>query len=129
MYGGCSCGMSVAHHTDPYSTKIHTVKAYFYHCSRVTRSQAVLGWSQIISLHGLSSKYGNMCLTLQCLQVFSQSCEKLTDAIKHSDVSGTSELLIIHFKWYGIIAQSAALYTCTHVQHTFTLHTCFSCIS
>ena len=34
------------------------------------QAQAVLGWSQIISLHGLSSKYGNMRLTLQCLQVF-----------------------------------------------------------
>jgi len=34
------------------------------------QSQAVFGWSQIISLHGLSSKYGNMRLTLQWLQVF-----------------------------------------------------------
>ena len=30
------------------------------------QSQAVLGWSQIVSLHGLSSKYGNMHVTLQC---------------------------------------------------------------
>ena len=74
-------------------------QAYFYHCPRVTsnhrqfwdghhggflpwslghrqfsgvvtRSRTVFGWSQIISLHGLSSKYGNMRLTLQCLQVF-----------------------------------------------------------
>jgi len=43
---------------------------------------------------------------------FSQSCEKLTDAIKHSDVSGTSELFIIHFKWRGIIVQSEFLYVC-----------------
>ena len=76
---------------------------------------------------------------------FSQSCEKLRDAIKH----GAPELLIIHFKWYGIIAQSTALlawtrvhyiyiyyYMLTHTHtyihththtHTHTLHTCCCC--
>jgi len=48
----------------------------------------------------------------------------LTDAIKYSDISGSSELLIIHFKWYGIIAQSAALFASTLVHYTHTLHTC-----
>jgi len=38
----------------------------------------------------------------------------LTDAIKHSDINGTSELLIIHFKWYGIVTQSATLSIHTH---------------
>ena len=82
----------------PYSTKIHTV----------TGSPAITGnfWTVTVRESGLSSKY------------FSQSCEKLTDAIKHSDISGTSEL-IIHLKWYGIIAQSAALFTSTHD----TIHT------
>jgi len=59
------------------------------------------------------SKYGNLPYR------FSQSCEKLTDAIKRCDISGTSELLIIHFKWYGNITQSAALLTCTHVHYTY----------
>ena len=45
------------------------------------------------------------------------------DTIKHSDISGTPELLIIHFKWYGIIAQSAALFVCTHVHYIHTLYT------
>ena len=31
-----------------------------------------------------------------------------------------TELLIIHFKWYGIIAQSTALFTCTHVHNRYT---------
>ena len=58
---------------------------------------------------------------------FSQSCEKLTDAIKHSDVSGTSELFIIHFKWRGIIVQSAALFASTRTPylHEF-LYVCIS---
>ena len=51
---------------------------------------------------------------------FSQSCEKLRDAIKH----GAPELLIIHFKWYGIIAQSTALFTHTHAHYNYnTLYT------
>jgi len=54
-------------------------------------SQAVFGWSQIMSL--VSALYGNVPLTLQ---VFPQSCEKLSDIIKHSDISGTSELPIIY---------------------------------
>ena len=33
---GCSWGMGVAYHIALYSTKIHTVTAYFYHCHRVT---------------------------------------------------------------------------------------------
>jgi len=69
-----------------------------------------------MSLHGLSSKYRDMPLTLQCVQVFLRSCKKLTDAIKHSDISGTSELLI---KWYGIVAQCAALLM-------YTIHTCYT---
>jgi len=63
---------------------------------------------------GLSSKYDDVPLTL-----FSQSCEKFTDTIKHID---TTELLIIHFKWYGIIAQSAALFTHTLM---YTIHTLY----
>jgi len=59
---------------------------------------------------GLSSKYGNVPLILQ---VFSQSCEKFTDAIKHS------ELPIIHFKWYGIITQLCSI---VHM-HSCTLYT------
>jgi len=34
-------------------------------------------------------------------------------------ISGTSELLIIHIKWYGINAQSAALFTSTHIHYTY----------
>jgi len=54
----------------------------------------------------------------------------VSDAIKHSDMRETSELLIIHFKWYGIIAQSAPLFASTHIHHihhTYTIHTSFSC--
>jgi len=65
------------------------------------------GWSQIVSL---------------ALSIFHKV---VTDTIKHSDISGTSEL-IIYFKWYGIIAQSAALFTSTHAHHTYMLYTCFS---
>jgi len=75
-----------------------------------------------MSLHGLSSKYDDMPLTLHYIQAFSQSCEKLTDANKHSDISGTSDFLIIHFKWYGIVAQCAVLFTSTHVHHTYMLY-------
>ena len=46
----------------------------------------------------------------------------MTDTIKHSNISGTLELLIIHFKWHGISTQSAALFTCTHV-HIYTHYT------
>lgn len=35
--------------------------------------------------------------------LFSCSCQKLTDAIKHSDISCTSELLIIHLKWFDTL--------------------------
>ena len=61
------------------------------------------------------------------ISIFHQSCEKLADAIKHSDISGTSEVLIIHFKWDGIIAQSTAFFASTHEHHTYMLHTCFIC--
>jgi len=47
----------------------------------------------------------------------SQSCWKLTDAIKRSDISGTSELFIINIKWYGIIVQSAALFASTRTPY------------
>jgi len=71
-----------------------------------------------MSLHGLSFECGDMPSTLQCLyKYFSQSCEKLTDAIKHSDVSGTSELFIIHFKWRGITVQSAPLFASTRTPY------------
>jgi len=49
----------------------------------------------------------------------------LTNPIKHIDVSGTSELLSMHFQWYGTNAQFAALFASIHVHHTFTLPTCF----
>ena len=46
-------------------------------------------------------------LSMLCFNVdryFSQSCKKLTDAIKHIGTSGTSELLVICFKVnYGIL--------------------------
>jgi len=98
--------------------KIHIVTAYF---TTVTGSPAITDsvWMVTGRKPDLSSKYGDMSLTLQR---FSQSCEKLTDAIKHSDISGTSELLIIHFEWYGIVTQSAALFTCTHVHYTHITH-------
>ena len=88
----------------------------------VTGSPAIIGsfWTVTDREPGLNSKYSNATLTLQA---FSQSCEKLTDAIKHGDISGTCELQIIHFKWYGIITQSAAFFTCTHVHYTHTIHT------
>ena len=40
----------------------------------------------------------------------------------NSDISGTSELLIIHFKWYVIIAQSGGLFASTQVHHTHIAH-------
>jgi len=47
-----------------------------YRCHRV-QQQAVFGWSQIMSRPGLSSKCGDLPVILQ---IFSQSCEKLSDA-------------------------------------------------
>jgi len=40
----------------------------------------------------------------------------------HSDISGTSEFLIIHFKWHVIIAQSGGLFASTQVHHTYIAH-------
>ena len=57
---------------------------------------------------------------------------KSSDVIKHN---GISELLIIHFKWFGIIAQSTAFvytHSCilyvhmTHSSHLHITHTCCS---
>jgi len=42
----------------------------------------------------------------------------LKDTVKHSDITGTSELLIIHFKLYRIISQSTALFAHTRVHYT-----------
>ena len=42
----------------------------------------------------------------------------MTDTI--SDISGTSELLLIYLKWYGIITKSATLYTHVHYAHNYT---------
>ena len=86
------------------------------------QSQTVFRWSHADCKPDLSSKYGDVSLTLQG---FSQSCEKLTDAIKHSGISDTSELLIIHFKWHGIITQLATLFNAfMYIIHI--LHTCYS---
>ena len=95
----------------------------------VTGSPAIIGSLWTVTDHepGLSSKYDNVPFILQ--SIFSQ---KLTDVINHN---GSSELLI-HFKWYGIVAQSTALfkhthvhytYTCTHNSHIHTLQTGCSC--
>jgi len=45
---------------------------------------------------------------------------KSSRAIKHSDISGTSKLLFIHLKLYGITAQSTALFIHALM---YTIHT------
>ena len=113
--------------------KGHTVTQHIY--TTVTRSTGITSsfWTVTDCEPGLSSESIVMCpLCYNVDNYYSQSCERLTDAIKHSDITGTSELLIIHFILYGIVAQSTALFTCTHVHytyihmHTHTLHTCCS---
>jgi len=47
------------------------------------QSQTVFGWSQIMSLYGLSSKYGDMPLPLQCLKVFFTKLWELLHNLQH----------------------------------------------
>ena len=82
--------------------EIHVVTAYFYHCHRVSYHQ--LDGHRLWALSMTMYPY-------HYVVYFSQRCEKLTDAIKHNDMNGTSELFIVHFKWY---AQPATLTTHTH---------------
>jgi len=60
---------------------------------------------------GLSSRYGNVPSTLP---VISQSYEKLTDTIKNSDISDTSELFINSGKIYYVRVE-----LCTELFHPY----------
>jgi len=74
-------------------------------------------WTVTDSEPSLSSKYGNVPLLLKLMSI---QFLKNSRAIKHSDISGTSKLLIIHFKQYGITAQSTALFIHALM---YTIHT------
>ena len=69
IYSACNCGMDVAYHIAPYSTKF-TQSQHIY--TTVTGSPAITGslWMVTDGEPGLISKYSDMPLTLQCLQVF-----------------------------------------------------------
>jgi len=104
-----------------YSTKVHTVTAYFYHCHRVTSNHRQFGWSQIMGLHGLSTKYDDMSLTLQCWQVFFR---KLWEIDRHHQTQ--------LYKWqlwtchYTTLNGTELLHNVQHCSQAlmYTIHTC-----
>ena len=93
----------------PHSTvKRHQCGILF---TSVTGSPAITGsfWMVTGCKPGLSCRYGNM----SCVDKYF-FFEKFTDTIKHSDVNGTSELLIIQLNSLEL------LHNLQHCSHTLT---------
>ena len=62
VYCGCNCGMDIAYHIAPYSTKNHSPSIFLPLSQHHQQSHAVFGWAQIVSIHTLSPKHGDMPL-------------------------------------------------------------------
>ena len=62
VYCGCNCGMDIAYHIAPYSTKNHSSSIFLPLSQHHQQSHAVFGWAQIMSIHTLSPKHGDMPL-------------------------------------------------------------------
>ena len=120
--------VSVAYHIALYSTKKgHIVTQHIF--TTVTGSPAVFGRSQIVSLvSALSMVMCPLCYNVD--KYFSQSCEKCTDAIKHSDT--TASLISLHNLYCmellhnlqhcsHILTYTTCIYTCTHTHKTHLL--------
>ena len=90
--------MGVAHHIAPYSTKNVTQLQHIF--TPFTGIPAITSSFRTVTDRdpGLSSSMAMCPEHYNVDKYFYQSCEKLTDVIKHSDIIDTPEFLIIHFK-------------------------------
>jgi len=110
----------------------------------VTGSPVITGSFRMVTNRepGLCSKYGDVPLPLQCLQVFFSKLWETDRCHQAQRHKGHLKFSLYTFKWHGIIAQSTALLACTRVHyiytcitcslththtHTHTLHTCCCC--